>query len=305
MRIEHMKEFIVLAHYLNFTAAARALYMSQPTLTAHVNALEAELGAELIDRTKQQIELTPIGREFLKRSNALMSDYDAMIRRIKKMRREQAVSVRIRTFVGHRYVDEVLERARRLLLREHPEIKLEVLSIVMTDPLQELVDGRIDLSLLLDNFGDCPKGVVKEFLQPDPLKVIVPRYAPLARQSCVHVADLEGQTVFVPGSVKNDWMCRATEDLLERLSVSVELRELYYESIEDLFSFDFSHGVYLDSGYAMRTLSQEAGECYVVLPFAEQEMCLNNVVVYREDADRSVRCAIDALKEAMAQMRDG
>ena len=41
MDVSHMREVLVLAEHLNFTTAAAALYISQPTLTRHVNAARA------------------------------------------------------------------------------------------------------------------------------------------------------------------------------------------------------------------------------------------------------------------------
>ena len=44
MDLSHMREVLTLAEHLNFTTAAAKLYVSQPTLTRHVNAVEEELG---------------------------------------------------------------------------------------------------------------------------------------------------------------------------------------------------------------------------------------------------------------------
>ena len=43
MNTERLYEFLVLSHVLNYTRLAKALYISQPILTRHIQALEAEL----------------------------------------------------------------------------------------------------------------------------------------------------------------------------------------------------------------------------------------------------------------------
>ena len=43
MKIESLYEYIVLAHYLNFTTAASNLHTSQPNLSKHISELEQSL----------------------------------------------------------------------------------------------------------------------------------------------------------------------------------------------------------------------------------------------------------------------
>lgn len=50
MDVSYMREVLVLAEHLSFTTAAAKLYLSQPTLTRHVNAVEEELGTQLFER---------------------------------------------------------------------------------------------------------------------------------------------------------------------------------------------------------------------------------------------------------------
>lgn len=50
MYLEFMIEFNVLAECLNFSAAAKELYVSQPTLSKHMAALEEDLGFRLIEK---------------------------------------------------------------------------------------------------------------------------------------------------------------------------------------------------------------------------------------------------------------
>ena len=64
MKIESLYEYIVLAHYLNFTTAASNLHTSQPNLSKHISELEQELGVTLLRREKR-LELTAAGTAFL------------------------------------------------------------------------------------------------------------------------------------------------------------------------------------------------------------------------------------------------
>lgn len=66
MDIQLLNSFLVLTRYENFTRAAAALFISQPTLTKHIATLEEKLGVMLVNRNKRGFELTEAG-ELLKR----------------------------------------------------------------------------------------------------------------------------------------------------------------------------------------------------------------------------------------------
>lgn len=63
--LTQLRSFIAVARYNGFTAAARALRMSQTTITSQIQALEEEHGARLFERRGRRIDLTPVGAEFL------------------------------------------------------------------------------------------------------------------------------------------------------------------------------------------------------------------------------------------------
>ena len=72
MNTERLYEFFVLSHVLNYTRAAKALYISQPILTRHIQALEAELGVPLFRRTTHGVTLTEAGRLLSNQAEGLL-----------------------------------------------------------------------------------------------------------------------------------------------------------------------------------------------------------------------------------------
>jgi len=60
-RIDWIISFVAVAHHGGFSAAAKALYRSQPRVSSHVADLEQELGTLLLDRSVHPARLTPRG----------------------------------------------------------------------------------------------------------------------------------------------------------------------------------------------------------------------------------------------------
>jgi DNA-binding transcriptional LysR family regulator len=70
--LRHLVTFRAVAGAQSFTRAAAALGYAQSSVTAHIHALEAELGVSLFDRTGKQIALTEAGRRLLVYSRQLL-----------------------------------------------------------------------------------------------------------------------------------------------------------------------------------------------------------------------------------------
>lgn len=63
MEFKQLQSFVAVVKYQSFTKAAEKLFISQPTVSAHISQLEEELNKRLILRTTKSIELTPKGKE--------------------------------------------------------------------------------------------------------------------------------------------------------------------------------------------------------------------------------------------------
>lgn len=64
---------VVLARHRHFGRAAAALQISQPTLSRSIAALEKELGARILERSRRDIAATPAGGDVLKMADELIT----------------------------------------------------------------------------------------------------------------------------------------------------------------------------------------------------------------------------------------
>ena len=79
MDFKQLQSFVSVVKYKSFTQAAQHLYLSQPTISAHVSQLENELGNRLIIHTTKNIEITPKGLEIYEYAVNILNLRDRMV----------------------------------------------------------------------------------------------------------------------------------------------------------------------------------------------------------------------------------
>ncbi|WP_219508592.1 LysR family transcriptional regulator [Nonomuraea ceibae] len=72
LELRLVRYFTVVAEHQHFGRAAADLHVAQPALSRQIQRLEKYLGTRLLDRTSQGTRLTPAGRTFLPRAQALL-----------------------------------------------------------------------------------------------------------------------------------------------------------------------------------------------------------------------------------------
>jgi LysR family hydrogen peroxide-inducible transcriptional activator len=63
---------VAVADALSFSRAAEACFVTQPALSAGIRELEDRLGAQLVERTRRSVRLTPLGKEIAARKRRLL-----------------------------------------------------------------------------------------------------------------------------------------------------------------------------------------------------------------------------------------
>ncbi len=90
-----LKQVVEIDRAGSLPAAAKAMHISQSTLTKVVADVESELGFNLLLRTARGVVTTPEGREFLNRAARIVADLDMLVQDTKAQRSARHLMVRI------------------------------------------------------------------------------------------------------------------------------------------------------------------------------------------------------------------
>lgn len=143
MDLKQLECFVAVVNHGSFTAAAEHLYLSQPTVSAHIRALEEELGRRLLLRTTKSVELTPKGREVFDCAVKILA-LESHIRRTCGPDEGKIIRLGASTIPSAYILPQLLPEFGRL----HPEVYFNVTQTNSQGVAQGLIDGVFDLGLM-------------------------------------------------------------------------------------------------------------------------------------------------------------
>ena len=139
-RMRQLQCFLTLSELLNYGKTARALYMSQPTISFQIKSLEEAFGVKLFDRDRQQVRLTDAGYAFREYARTIIDTVDAARECLGNLHKR----LRLRVSCGPVGQYVLLPAVIRKLTAEHPEFELEVMELTTEQQMARMTEGNVD-----------------------------------------------------------------------------------------------------------------------------------------------------------------
>ena len=194
MELRQLKYFVKSAEYLNFSVAAKHLYITQSTLSQQIKQLEFELGFELFLRNSRHISLTEAGEEFLPFARKTIQDAEDGVQRLHDLQHVKAGKLR----VGVTYsLSTVLTEGLLEFMKVYPDIKLEVCYKTVNELLVLLKERELDFILSYKPLFDAPD-VDSMPLFENALALVVAKDHPLAMKKRVKLQELADVPLVLP-----------------------------------------------------------------------------------------------------------
>lgn len=193
MELRQLRYFVETADCLNFSEAARNLFVSQSSLSEQVKKLEEEIGRPLFVRSSRGVSLTDAGIILLEHARATLRHADACAEVVRENKSELSGDL----YVGVTYsFSGILAASLSAFIKMCPNVRLHVL-YAPNEQLSELLQQRkIDLALAYQN--NRHDNVQSEVLFVDNLCAIMRRDHPLAERKGLKLVDLKGYPLILP-----------------------------------------------------------------------------------------------------------
>ncbi len=143
--IKQIKYFQAVVRCKSFTEAAEECHISQSAISQQIQALEKELGIQLIQRENRKFSLTSAGEHFYRRSVSLIEDFEKLCADTSRIANQNYEGIRIGYLKG--YVGQEFRLAISDFSEKYPKIPVKIITGNHEELYEALKGGKVDLVL--------------------------------------------------------------------------------------------------------------------------------------------------------------
>jgi LysR family transcriptional regulator for metE and metH len=190
IEIRHLKLIKEIVEAGNLTGAAKKLHLTQPSLSHQLKEIETRLGVPLFLRINKSLRITQAGERMLLAADAIIPQIGLVEKQIKDAG-IQAKEIRVSThcFTCYHWLPPLMKAFRR----QHPDVRIEIVTEAMTAPVEFLLKGKIDVAITSIKTTD--RGIHFDKLFDDEQVLLVTKDHPLARNAYVTPKDFVGENL--------------------------------------------------------------------------------------------------------------
>jgi DNA-binding transcriptional LysR family regulator len=211
--LRRLRIYAAVAESGSFTAAATALFLSQPAVSQQMAILEREAGVPLLERVPRGVRLTPAGQLLAERTTRLLAEVDEIE---DELRRFGAGVREVHLGAFPTAGADLVPLAIRAYTERHPDVRVVLTPAHANDVVAQLHSSRIAVGLVWD-YDFAPQVLDASFdrveLLADPLRIVLPEGHPAAGEREVALRDLAEEPWIVrahrpPYAQAFEQMCR-------------------------------------------------------------------------------------------------
>lgn len=194
MELTHLRYFVMLASVLNFTEAARRLFITQSTLSQSVRHTEEYLGVQLFERIGKKVYLTDAGNAFLPYAQKVMAEAEKGVQRIRDLQGVNTGVLKVGVLSGLR---TMLIQSLSVFADRYPEVQLRLHHSSSARELASLVlEDKVDMALTFLPGNISPLLESHELFQSE-LKIMVAKHSNQSGAS-MSLKDMECKPIVLP-----------------------------------------------------------------------------------------------------------
>ena len=193
MTLQQLEYIVAVYRTRHFVKAAEACGVTQPTLSAMIQKLEAELDVKLFERSSQQVMPTAIGKVVVEQAWKVLN----RARKLKDIVAEQKKSLMgtFRLGILPTIAPYLLPRFFPSLMRENPSLDIRVVEMKTAEIRRAIDRGEIDAAVMVDT-GDLDDYVLTTLFYEQFLAYVSPSDQLSAKKS-IKTSDLSNEFLWL------------------------------------------------------------------------------------------------------------
>lgn len=201
-RLKQLRAFNFAAKTGSVSLAAEALFLSQPSVTLQIQALERELGITLFERRGPQIKLTPEGKILYEIAHPLVEGIDK-IQETFAARYGKLDSGELNIAAGESTILYILAEPVRHFVETYPGIDLKLHNVTGRDGLAMMRADEVDMAI--GSMLEIPDDITYEPVVTYKPFLITPLDHPLANKTDIRLEDIVPYGLILPPRHLSTW----------------------------------------------------------------------------------------------------
>lgn len=185
-----LRYFLAVVETGSFTKASQRVGVSQPTLSAGIQKLEAALEAQLFDRAKRRVFLTSEGTRFLEHAKTIMAEAQRALAGLKAVPKKQVLSVGVLTTISAWEVQRLIGD----FMRTHPKTIVELYEGTERELNSRLERESLDVALTVLRAENRTRA---RELYDEGYSLALSTRHPLAQRAAIQVGELADDSMIV------------------------------------------------------------------------------------------------------------
>jgi LysR family hydrogen peroxide-inducible transcriptional activator len=196
MTLTELRYIVAVARERHFGRAAKACFVSQPTLSIAIKKLEDELGVQIFERLAGEVALTPVGKQIAEQAQHTLEAAES-VRLVAQQGKDQLAGP-LKIGAIHTIGPYLYPELIPLLRKRAPKMPLVVEENYTAVLAEKLKRGELDVIIIALPFQE--QGIVTLPIYTEPFVVLMPAAHPLTQRKTIKSALLRDETVLLLGS---------------------------------------------------------------------------------------------------------
>jgi LysR family transcriptional regulator, regulator for metE and metH len=200
LEIRHLRLVAEISDAGSMTKAAGRLFLTQSALSHQLRDIEARFDTPFFVRLGRKMVLTATGRRVLETARRVIADIQRAEEDVRRLAGNGEGVIRVCTEcnTGYHWLGPLLS----VFQRKHPRVSVNVAADATSRPVEALLDGRVDLAILIDPAKD--RRLRLRPLFADEMVAIVAKGHPLARRRWITADELAREHLLLYSSVPEE-----------------------------------------------------------------------------------------------------
>lgn len=194
-RLQQLRGFCFAVQTGSISKAAERMFLSQPSVSLQIQALERELGVTLFERRGPKIRLTPEGQTLYDMALPLLEGLDSLPETF-TAKRGSLESGEVNITAGEATILYLLPDIVKRFCETHPGIRVRFHNVPGREGLRLLRDDEVDFAV--GSFRDVPDDMTYQPIYSFDQMLITPKDHPLAAKPDIELADISPYDFILP-----------------------------------------------------------------------------------------------------------